>query len=181
MKRCHATILGGLCLVFSACGQGRAVVGVPNGPRAPKSHVVLIDIDDHGLAGLWMAHAPNLRGLIARGTLAFSRVDTPTHSNQNNITLLTGQYPEGHDVPANNWLSRDKGFVSPVNLPGFEIGAYALYGSNPLLTRGDSLYRAVRAAGGRSAYVGELPPFEVGADDVHLSLVGTMVHSPFGT
>ncbi len=180
MRSIRATVLGGLCVLLSACGQGRAVVGLPNNPRAPTSHVVTIDIDDHGLAGLWMAHAPNLKGLIARGTLAFSRVDTPTHSNQNNITLLTGQYPDGHDVPANNWLSREKDFVSPVNLPGFEIGGYALYGSNPLLTRGDSIYRAVRAAGGRSAYVGELPPFEVGADDVHLSLVGTRVDTPFG-
>jgi hypothetical protein len=182
MKPLSATILGGLCVVFFlACDHGRAVVGLPDGPRAPKSHVVEIDIDDHGLAGLWMARAPNLKGLIARGTFAFSRVDLPTHSNQNNLTLLTGQYPDGHDVPANAWLSREKGFVSPVNLPGFEIGGYALYGSNPLLWRGDSLYRAVRAAGGRSAYVGELPPFEVGADEVHLSLVGTSIDTPFGT
>ena len=120
-----------------------------------------------------MANAPNLKGLIARGTLAFSRVDVPTHSNQNNLTLLTGQYPEGHNAPANGWLSRTAGFVSPVNLPGLTIGDYALWEKNPLRTRGDSVYHAVKAAGGRTAYVGELPPFEVGADDVRLTIVGT--------
>ena len=88
------------------------------------------------------------------------------------MTLLTGQYPEGHNVPE-RLLSRTGGFASPVSLPGLTIGDYALWEQNPLRTRGDSVYRAVHAAGGRTAYVGELPPFEVGADDVHLSILGT--------
>jgi len=159
------------CLVAAAlaCAAGCG----DSAPDGPKGHVIEIDIDDHGLAGLWMANAPNLKGLIARGTLAFSRVDVPTHSNQNNLTLLTGQYPEGHNAPANGWLSRTDGFVSPVNLPGLTIGDYALWEKNPLRTRGDSVYSAVKAARGRTAYVGELPPFEVGADDVRLTIVGT--------
>jgi Type I phosphodiesterase / nucleotide pyrophosphatase len=152
-----------------------------SGTRPPPSgHVIEIDIDDHGLAGLWMANAPNLKGLIARGTLAFSRVVVPTHSNQNNMSLLTGQYPDGDNVPANDWLARDAGFVSPVSFPGLAAGDYALYPKNPLLTRGDSVYRAVRDAGGRTAYVGELPPFEAGADEVHLSIVGTTLDTPLG-
>jgi hypothetical protein len=152
-----------------------------NGTRPPPSgHVIEIDIDDHGLAGLWMASAPNLKGLIARGTLAFSRVVVPTHSNQNNMSLLTGQYPDGDNVPSNDWLARDAGFVSPVSFPGLAAGDYALYGKNPLLIRGDSVYRAVRNAGGRTAYVGELPPFEAGADEVHLSIVGTTLDTPLG-
>src|SRR5580692_5287830 len=152
-----------------------------NGTRpAPSGHVIEIDIDDHGLAGLWMANAPNLKGLIARGTLAFSRVVVPTHSNQNNMSLLTGQYPDGDNVPSNDWLARDAGFVSPVSFPGLAVGDYALYGKNPLLTRGDSVYRAVHDAGGRTTYVGELPPFEAGADEVHLSIVGTTLDTALG-
>jgi hypothetical protein len=152
-----------------------------NGTRpGPSGHVIEIDIDDHGLAGLWMANAPNIKGLIARGTLAFSRVVVPTHSNQNNMALLTGQYPDGDNVPSNDWLARGAGFVSPVTFPGLAAGDYALYDKNPLLTRGDSVYRAVRDAGGRSAYVGELPPFEAGADDVHLSIIGTTIDTPLG-
>ncbi|HEX3905691.1 MAG TPA: alkaline phosphatase family protein [Polyangia bacterium] len=149
-----------------------------NHPAGPSSHVIEIDIDDHGLAGLWMATAPNIKGLIARGTLAFTRVVVPTHSNQNNMSLLTGQYPDGDDVPANDWLSRSQGFVSPVSVAGaLSAGDYALWDKNPLRVRGDSLYGATRVAGGRSAYVGELPPFEAGADDVHLSILGTMFES----
>src|SRR5215831_460818 len=155
-----------LATLLAGCGDNQTQGG-------PAGHVILIDIDDHGLAGLWMANAPNLKGLIARGTLAFSHVDVPTHSNQNNMTLLTGQYPEGHNVPANGWLSRATGFMPPVNLPGLTIGDYALWDKNPLRTRGDSVYHAVHAANGHTAYVGELPPFEVGADDVRLTLVGT--------
>src|SRR5438067_7393578 len=104
-------------LVLAAALAGVAACGGGSASQGPKGHVIEIDIDDHGLAGLWMANAPNLKGLIARGTLAFSRVDVPTHSNQNNMTLLTGQFPEGHDVPANGWLSRTAGFTSPVSLP----------------------------------------------------------------
>jgi len=169
--RPHLAVLVGLALptglLFTACGSG-------NGPDRPAihGHVIEIDIDDHGLSGLWMANAPHLKGLIARGTLAFSRVVVPTHSNQNNIALLTGQYPEGHDVPANSWLSRAEALKPALALPGLEVGDYALYKKNPLLTRGDSVYAATRRLGGRSAYFGELPTFEAGADDVHLSMVG---------
>ncbi|HXU60299.1 MAG TPA: alkaline phosphatase family protein [Polyangia bacterium] len=165
-----------LAMLGGACGGGGG-----GAPKGPSSHVILIDIDDHGLAGLWQADAPNLKGLIARGTLAFSRVVVPTHSNQNNMALLTGQYPDGNNVPANDWLSRANGFASPVALGGsLSIGDYALYGTNPLLTRGDSVYRATARAGGRSAYIGELPPFEAGADDVHLTVIGTQFATPLG-
>ena len=136
------------------------------------SHVIEIDVDDHGLAGLAMANAPNLKGLIARGTLAYTRVIVPTHSNQNNMSLLTGQYPDGDDVPGNAWLARDGDFMPPVHFPGLEAGDYVLYGKNPLLTRGDSVYTAARRHGFRTAFVGELPPFEAGADDVHLAIIG---------
>jgi hypothetical protein len=160
-------------LAAIACGCGGSPSGGPPAPPPPTGHVIEIDIDDHGLAGLWMANAPHLKGLIADGTLAFSRVDIPTHSNQNNMTLVTGQYPDGHNVPSNGWLSRTAGFAAPLTLGGEAVGDYVRYGTNPLRTRGDSVYTAVHAAGGRSAYVGELPPFDVGADDVHLSIVGT--------
>src|SRR5947208_15974887 len=105
-------------LVLAAALAGVAACGGGSAPQGPKGHVIEIDIDDHGLAGLWAANAPNLKGLIARGTLAFSRVLVPTHSNQNNIALLTGQYPDGNNVPANDWLARDNGFQSPVSVGG---------------------------------------------------------------
>jgi hypothetical protein len=171
------TAVGALILGLASCGGSSAGAG----GRGPAGHVILIDIDDHGLTGLWAANAPNLKGLIARGTLAFSRVVVPTHSNQNNVALLTGQYPDGNDVPANDWLSRANGFQSPVSIGGsLTIGDYALYAKNPLLTRGDSVYRATHRAGGRTAYVGELPPFEAGADEAHLAVIGAQFATPLG-
>ncbi len=178
-RRARVTCTVALLVAAAGCGGGG---GGGGGPKPSGSHVILIDIDDHGLAGLWMANAPNLKGLIARGTLAFTRVLVPTHSNQNNIALLTGQYPDGNNVPANDWLSRSNGFQSPVSVGGqLSIGDYALYGTNPLLTRGDSVYAATRRAGGRSAYVGELPPFEAGADESHLTILGTQFETSLGT
>ncbi|HVR60490.1 MAG TPA: alkaline phosphatase family protein, partial [Polyangia bacterium] len=155
-----------------ALAAGAAGCGDNTGQEPARPHVILIDIDDHGLAGLEMANAPNLKGLIASGTLAFSRVIVPTHSNQNNISLLTGQYPEGNNVPSNSWLSRAADFNQPVALPGLAVGDYVLWGKNPLRTRGDSAYQAVQRQGLRSAYVGPLPPFDVGADESHLTIVG---------
>jgi arylsulfatase A-like enzyme len=173
----RAACVAALSLAALALGCGGS-----SAPAGPSSHVIEIDIDDHGLAGLWMANAPNIKGLIARGTLAFTHVVVPTHSNQNNMSLLTGQYPDGDDVPANDWLGRDNGFVSPVMVGGeLDVGDYAEWDKNPLRVRGDSVYTATHAAGGRSAYVGELPPFEAGADDVHLSILGTMFETPLGT
>ncbi|HVY38807.1 MAG TPA: alkaline phosphatase family protein [Polyangia bacterium] len=177
-RRNALTVLGAMASVFAGCGGGGSAGA---GGKGPSGHVILIDIDDHGLAGLWAANAPNLKSLIAHGTLAFSRVVVPTHSNQNNIALLTGQYPDGNDAPANDWLSRANGFQSPVSVGGaLTIGDYALYAKNPLLTRGDSVYRATHRAGGRTAYVGELPPFEAGAEEAHLTIVGTEFATPLG-
>src|SRR3954463_9883788 len=114
-RRPHMALPARLALttavLVAACGGGA-------GPPAVHGHVIEIDIDDHGLAGLWMANAPNLKGLIARGTLAYSRVVVPTHSNQNNIALLTGQYADGNSVPANSWLGRERNFAPPLNLAG---------------------------------------------------------------
>jgi Type I phosphodiesterase / nucleotide pyrophosphatase len=157
-----------------ALAQAPALTGCGGTAAAPTpvTRVIEIDVDDHGLAGLALANAPNLKGLIARGTLGYSRVVVPTHSNQNNMSLLTGQYPDGDDVPGNAWLARDADFMPPVHFPGLEAGDYILYDKNPLLTRGDGVYAAARRHGLHSAYVGELPPFEAGADDVHLSVVG---------
>jgi arylsulfatase A-like enzyme len=159
-------------LLALACGCG----GSGGGSTPPsKQYVIQIDIDDHGLTALWMANAPNLKGLIANGTLAYTRVIVPTHSNQSNMALLTGQYPDGNNVPANAWLDRSLNYVTPVNLPGLTAGDYARYDKNPLRIRGDSTYKAVEAQQLGSAFVGELPPFEVGADVVHLSIIGGTV------
>ena len=52
-------------LALAVALAGAAGCGGGSGPPPLAGHVIEIDIDDHGLAGLWMANAPNLKGLIA--------------------------------------------------------------------------------------------------------------------
>src|SRR5262245_17573151 len=159
----------GLCLVLlwvAACGNDSSHVS----PQ-PGSHVVFIDIDDHGLGALWDSNSPNLQRMARQGVLAYSRADIPTHSNQSNITLFTRAWPEVTNVPHNSWLDRLYGYRQPFFLTGsLSSGDYIYYEKNPLGKRVESLYSAVHAAGLKSAYVGLLPPFEHGADDIHFTV-----------
>ena len=139
---------------------------------APARRVIEIDVDDHGLKALWNADAPNLKGLIKDGTLAFSRVVIPTHSNQSNLSLLTGCWPDGHGVPTNSYLERGPKLAPGVRLGPLSLGAYAAYPKNPLGRRVASTYSAAHAAGLSTRYVGQLPIFELGADDVHITIAG---------
>ena len=157
----------------AACGlvlAGLAACGEP--PVHVQHRVIEIDIDDHGLLGLWGAQAPNLKGLIARGVYGYTRVIVPTHSNQSNYALLTAQYPDGNDVPGNSWLDRDLDYKHPIELGSIGLGNYGFWDQNPLRTRGDSLYTLTAQLGQRSAYFGQLPPFEAGATDAHFTIIG---------
>jgi hypothetical protein len=140
-----------------------------------RPHLIFIDIDNHALAGLWTANAPNLKALIRNGTLAYSRVVLPSRSNANNFALLTGQFPDGHAVPGNSWLMRDADFKQPIDILDVELGSYSLYDMNPLRVRSDGLYRLATRAGMQSAFVGQLPTLEVGADQVHLTSIGMTI------
>jgi arylsulfatase A-like enzyme len=154
-----------VCLIFSACGDDTTRV-----PPQPGAHIIFIDIDDHGLGALWDSNSPNLQRFAKEGTLAYSRVDIPTHSNQSNITLLTGAWPEVTDVPHNSWLDRSKNYSQPFSLFSLSQGSYIYYDLNPLGARVESLYSAAHAAGLKSTFVGLLPPFEHGADEVHFTV-----------
>ena len=172
MPRRALAPLVALVLAAAACGQKPKVNPPP--PKVTHAHrVIEIDIDDHGLKGLWAANAPNLKGLIARGTFGYTRVIVPTHSNQSNMSLLTAQYPDGDDVPGNAWLDRGAGFGYPINLGPLSLGNYGFWDQNPLRTRGQSIYKYAESLGDHAAYFGQLPPFEAGADDVHFTIVGS--------
>lgn len=156
----------------------------PDGPEQPactgnetgaRPHLIFIDIDNHALAGLWTANAPNLKALIRTGTLAYSRVVLPSRSNANNFALLTGQFPDGHAVPGNSWLMRSDDFQQPIDILGVELGSYSLYDMNPLTVRSDGLYRLAARSGMQSAFVGQLPTLEAGADQVHLTSIGMTI------
>jgi hypothetical protein len=93
----------GIAVFVVSCGD--------DGPRPqPGAHIVFIDVDDHGLSALWDSNSPHLQAAARQGVLGYSRVDIPTHSNQSNMTLLSGGWPEVTSVPHNSWLDRAQGF-----------------------------------------------------------------------
>ena len=190
-----ASLLG---LAAVGCGDnGGGSTGGSSGSSgsvdAGPQYVIEIDIDDHGLKALWQAQAPNLKRMIREGTLAYTKVDVPTHSNHNNMTLLTGEWPEADNVPANSWLARQaspagfspgwSAWSQPFSLAGLGLGEYTFYPFNPLNDSAagpahhvESVYSTTDGAGlGPSAYVGQLPPFEMGADDVHFTVAGSNI------
>jgi len=153
----------GAALALAACGS----------PASPPQNVIQFEIDDHGLSALWVSDAPNLKGLISRGVFGFSRVQIPTHSNQGNYSTLTGQQPDGNEVPGNTPLDRP-GFTYH-DVAGQEFGDYALYPDNPLRTRGDSVYQAAERLGIQPSFFGQIPPLDVGAADVHFTILGATI------
>src|SRR5262245_21226946 len=74
-----------------------------------RPHVILIDIDGHGMSALWNANAPHLQQMAHGGVLAYSRVDIPTQANQSTYTLLTAAWPEFNNVPDDSWIDRTSG------------------------------------------------------------------------
>jgi predicted AlkP superfamily pyrophosphatase or phosphodiesterase len=142
-------------------------------------YVIEIDVDDHGLKALWQAQAPNLKRLINEGTLAYSRVIVPTHSNESNMTLVTGNYPDGHNVPTNSWLDRQNKYQQPFSLAGLGVGNYVFYDQNPLnpavTHHTESVWSTTHAAGLSNTYVGQLPPWEWGTDMAHFSILDAAV------
>lgn len=156
-----------LFLLSTAC--------IGSAPPPPPQNVIQIEIDDHGLQGLWEANAPNIKSLIAHGVFGYSRVQVPTHSNQGNYATLTAQFPEGSGVPGNARVDRPK-LTSAVSFGSLGLGDYALYPDNPLRTRGDCVYQAAHRLGIHPSYFGQLPPFELGADDVHFTIGGATLY-----
>jgi len=109
---------------------------------------------DHGLLALWDSNSPNLQKMANQGVLGYSRADIPTHSNQSNMTLLSGAWPEVTDVPHNSWLDRSKAYAQPFELFSLSQGSYIYYDLNPLGKRVDSIYTAAHAGRARGG-----PPF----------------------
>ena len=154
------------------CGERGPLGGGGAGGARVKPHLVYLDIDDHGLSVLWEAQAPNLQRLAREGLFGFSRVDLPTHSNQNNYTLLTGAWPERTNVPHNAYLSRSNGFRPEISFDQLGLGDYVFWDRNPVGQGLKTIYDSARLAGLHSAYVGLLPPWERGADDIHFAIFG---------
>ncbi len=69
--------------------------------------IVLIDgFDPEYLAA---CPAPNLAEIARRGFRVDGRGMTPSVTNVNNVSLVTGSYPERHGITSNYWLDRQRG------------------------------------------------------------------------
>ena len=53
--------------------------------------------------------APNLSEMARRGFRVDGRGMTPSVTNVNNVSLVTGSYPERHGITSNYWLDRQRG------------------------------------------------------------------------
>ena len=53
--------------------------------------------------------APNLAEMARRGFRVDGRGMTPSVTNVNNVSLVTGSYPERHGITSNYWLDRQRG------------------------------------------------------------------------
>ena len=53
--------------------------------------------------------APNLAEMARRGFQVNGRGMTPSVTNVNNVSLVTGSYPERHGITSNYWLDRQRG------------------------------------------------------------------------
>ena len=69
--------------------------------------VVLIDGFDPEY--LDTCSAPNLAEMVRRGFRVDGRGMTPSVTNVNNVSLVTGSYPESHGITSNYWLDRQRG------------------------------------------------------------------------
>ena len=73
----------------------------------PTTVLMMID----GLDPEYLAASPatNLQRLADDGFRVEARAVMPTVTNVNNVSLITGSYPETHGITSNYWLNRDSG------------------------------------------------------------------------
>ena len=70
---------------------------------------VAICIDGLDPEYLKACETPNITELIRKGFLALAQCMMPSVTNVNNVSMLTGRYPQDHGICSNYWLVRDKG------------------------------------------------------------------------
>ena len=71
--------------------------------------IVVICIDGLDPEYLEACEAPNLRELARKGFLKMGQCMMPSVTNVNNVSLVTGSYPEVHGICSNYWWLRERG------------------------------------------------------------------------
>ena len=71
--------------------------------------IVIIIIDGFDPEYIQACATPNIDEICARGFLKIGRSMMPSVTNVNNVSLVTGLYPESHGINCNYWLNSDTG------------------------------------------------------------------------
>ena len=71
--------------------------------------IVIIIIDGFDPEYLQVCSTPNIDELCSQGFLKIGRSMMPSVTNVNNVSLVTGLYPESHGINCNYWLNSDTG------------------------------------------------------------------------
>ena len=69
---------------------------------------IVIMIDGLDPEYLSICPAPRLEELAKAGSRSNVRGLMPSVTNVNNVSLVTGSYPENHGITSNYWLDRDR-------------------------------------------------------------------------
>ena len=100
---------------------------------------VVICVDGLDPEYLEACHAPVLRALAAKGFLRNARSMMPSVTNVNNVSMVTGSYPEAHGICSNYWLAPENGEGTYM-----ESGEYILQ---------ETIFQRARAVGKTSVLV----------------------------
>ena len=76
---------------------------------AMDAPTIVVLIDGFDPEYLDACPAPNLAEMARRGFRVDGRGMTPSVTNVNNVSLVTGSYPERHGITSNYWLDRQRG------------------------------------------------------------------------
>lgn len=100
---------------------------------------IVIMIDGLDPDYLELCPAPRLEELARSGTRLVVRGLMPSVTNVNNVSLVTGSYPESHGITSNYWLDRQQG------------GEY--YMESPEYLRSETMFQRASNKGMRSLLV----------------------------
>ncbi len=100
---------------------------------------VVVLIDGFDPEYLDACPAPNLEDMTRRGFRVDGRGMTPSVTNVNNVSLVTGSYPERHGITSNYWLDRQSG--------------EEFYMESAEFLRAETMFQRASAAGLRSLLV----------------------------
>ncbi len=101
--------------------------------------IIVVLIDGFDPEYLDACPAPNLAEMARRGFRVDGRGMTPSVTNVNNVSLVTGSYPERHGITSNYWLDRQRG--------------EEFYMESGEFLRAETMFQRAAAAGMRSLLV----------------------------